>query len=525
MSQPNHTHRRRLANIILLSSLLVLTLYCILRMPYDRRRLYECVPSSVVMVSAHHNLAARYEELATNTFLQPFLQAAGLDISKLTPANAKRLRRYAPYIAGHETLLAWAPAMHGNGQPGLIAISWMGRSGMLARWRLELCRPRQLQRLPAYAGHSIWSSAQPINSDGLRVVFTIYEGILLALIAPDQNGIREVIQTAERLRKPANILADPNFMALPAKSADRFWLQHPAMTAAINDIQPDFFNAVIRAPDLLPADADGLPPDDIKSIGTLLGDRPVMTAVLPTQSACHIAACHPALKYLHYLLPPQANPFPSSLGLAVFTGDDGGGIGRGLWRIKIPALIGVLSIQNPEEGQVLVKRTLDRLNAAYKLALITDAGTKLPAQPAVNIFTIEPTTDNFLTRLAPKDRPAYAILDRQLVFSSNADALIRRLTAAARDVPPGTHQLTTPAATPCAGMLQVHLPGAIPVIQSGLTAWVLHMRASGHTELPNSIQTLRQWLDILRDMETASISLVPSRPELLIEIRSGKARN
>ncbi len=515
---------RRLAVLVLLPALLALTLFCILRMPCDPRRLHQCVPSSAVLVSAHHNLAARYEELATNAFLRPMLQAAGLNPANLSPANARRLRYCAPYIAGRETLMAWAPRMHGNGQPGLILVSWMGRAGLAARWWLELRAPAQLQRQPAYAGHSIWMAAQPVNPAGWRLAFAIHEGILIALVSPDPAGIKEVIQTAERLRRPADALANPDFLALPPETADRFWLRQPGAAAAVNAIKPGLFSAAIHAAAWLPSDTASLQPADLQPMANLLGDRPVMAAVLPARSAGQLLSLHPALQEWDDLLltPPDGGRPDGALGLALLTGGDGGGLGLGPWRISIPALIGFIPIRNPAEGQAMVKQTLDRLNASYKLGLIADAGANLPDQATAKIFTIEPTTDNFLARLAPEDRPAYAILDRWLLFSSNAGALARRFAPPPQDGQTSARWHQAASAAPCAGMLWLDLPRAIPAIQSGLTAWTLHLRAPGRVDPPGWLQILRQWLDELRVMETACIRLMPGQPTVLVDISAGK---
>lgn len=515
------TARYRLAAGLLLIALAALVVTFILRMPYDPQRLHQSIPAAAVLVSSHHNLAARYENLSTNVFLRPVLEAAGLDPAGLSPGAAAQLRRYAPYVAGHTTLLAWAPRMARTGQPGLIVASWMGRAGLAARWRLELSAHRQLRRQPPYAGHSIWTATQPVNQAGWELTFTIYNGVLLAIVSPDPEGIKEVIQTAERLMPAANARQNPDFQALPAAAPDRFWLRQPApMAAAITAINPRQFSACINAAGLLPWPGTNLQEADLETMAGVLGDRPVMAAILHADTARQLAAYLPQdlMEFCDDLLSHSAaGPESNCLGLTILTGADGGGFGQPPWRLNIPALVGFVRAGGVENGQAIVRRMLDRLNARHKLGLIADAGTILPGGRLLKIFTIEATTDNFLARLAADDRPAYAIVDGWLLFSSNAGALARRLSAAADGAPQARWQAAVKS-TPAAAMLWMDMPGGVRALQLGFTGLALQMRAPGRTDQPFWLKTLRQWLDALRNMQTARLWLAPDAPALFLEI-------
>ncbi len=514
---------RRLAGWLLIAALAALAVYIILRMPYDGQRLHQCIPDSAAVVSVHHNLAARYEYLATNVLLRPILQAAGLDPAKLNPADAERLRRCAPYIAGRTTLLGWMPRMRLNGRPGLAIVSWMGRAGLGARWWLELRAPGRLQRQPAYAGYSIWTVAHPANPAGWRLVFTIHEGMLLALFSPDPDGIREIIQTAERLLPSAGALANRDFLALPPEAADRCWLRRPiSMAAAVTAITPQTCRVRLNASDWLPAPAGQLPAGDLQPMADLLGDSPVMAAMLNADAARHLAALLPGPFDCSDLLLPRQDGGGASLGLALLTGKDGGGFGTAPWRLSIPALAGYLPLGSPDDGPAVVKRALDRLNARYRLGLIADGGEKLTGHSLVEIFTIEPTTENFLARLAAEDRPAYAVLDHGLFFCSNAGALARRFAAASRNATANPRWRRALAGTPCSAMLWMNMPGGIAAVQLGMTALALQMRAAGRPDQPFWLKTIRQWLDELRNMQTARIWLDPDQPTVFVEISGNK---
>ncbi len=514
---------RRLAGWLLVSALTALAVYCILRMPYDRRSLHQCIPDSAALVSEHHNLAARYEELAANVFLQPILQAAGLDSAQLSPADSGRLRRWAPYVAGRTTLAGWMPRMRLNGRPGLAIVSWMGRAGLGARWWLELRAPSLLRRQPAYAGYSIWTSAKPVNPAGWRLSFTVHKGMLLALFSPDPEGIREIIQTAERLLPSAGALANRDFLALPPEAADRCWLRHPvSLAAAITAITPHSCRVRFNAADWLTPPAGKIEDSDWQPMAEVLGDTPVMTAILSGDAARNLAASLPGPLDYGDLLLPQQDGRGASLGLALLTGKDGGGFGTAPWRLSIPALLGFMPLRRPDDGQAAVKRVLDRLNARYRLGLIADGGEKLTGRTSVKIYTIEPTTDNFLARLAPEDRPAYAILDNWLLFCSNASAMARRFAA-----PSSPGETADPrwcralAGTPCAAMLWMNMPRGIAAVQLGLTAFILQRRAAGQLDQPSWLKPIRQWLDALRNMQSARIWLDPEQPTVFLEINSG----
>ncbi len=265
------------------------------------------------------------------------------------------------------------------------------------------------------------------------------------------------------------------------------------MAAAVTAITPQTCRVRLNASDWLPAPAGQLPAGDLQPMADLLGDSPVMAAMLNADAARHLAALLPGPFDCSDLLLPRQAGGGASLGLALLTGKDGGGFGTAPWRLSIPALAGYLPLGSPDDGPAVVKRALDRLNARYRLGLIADGGEKLTGHSLVEIFTIEPTTENFLARLAAEDRPAYAVLDHGLFFCSNAGALARRFAAASRNATANPRWRRALAGTPCSAMLwmrtcQWHYPRAVEHDGAG----------AANTRGPDQpfwLKTIRQWLD------------------------------
>lgn len=508
-------------------------------MPYDPASLYRAIPADAVLISSHQHLAQRWNQLATNLWLNPFIEAAEISgQSPNTGISSKTLSRLARLmrLARHETLLAYLPAPGGTGQPTWMVASWIGGWSPCVRWALYWGRWPGIKELGALGGRTMWGLQTPI-ANGQRLSFACGDGVLLACLSSNPSAIRHVIMAYDGLTPSTRARAE--LQAIPKPTCpDVAWFQwqdpasaeHFTLTGELARFDDQGLSATIR---LRPSPCRQVRLTDCINIGAVkqaLGDLPAMVVALPLTTIHDrlIPAVNTPtwLQTTHRILQADwMQQDTNGLVLAVFTGEYGGGYGRKPLRLSIPALMAFTRVRQPENIRRLIGRELDLLNARHRLGLIQDPVPLTVGTQTIN--TIEITSNSNLAELEAEDRPAYTLAGNWLIVSSQAGSLakliqrIQKLDNETPLVPAGWHGAM--AATNTTGLAWLDLDTGGKTVQLALSLWGLSQRTADAPSMPRTIKAARTLLDRIRALQACTLRMEPDGSNAVVHLEIGPA--
>ncbi len=521
--------------------------------PYREEALYRAIPADAVFVSAHRNLAGRWQDLARHPAVRNLL---GPEPARTEHAGRRRSgnRLAANWLrlAKKETVIAYIPAQGPGRGEAWICASWIGSSSCWRRWALCLLPARGLERLPGHCnGRPTWRWRQPLTAHGERLSLAFGEGIILACLSRDPGALRRAILAYDGLapsaasapalhpgRPPLDPLAGP---AAPA-AADRGWVRwlrpgsppdDPLLISyALTRLDAERLSADIGIHPGLEARAPLVDSPALPALANLLGDTPALLLILPldlvrdqadaASDSTHARFIRTVLK--HSALPARGN----HVFLALLSGDYSGAMGKEPFRVRVPTLLVGVQISPGANLKRVANEIVDVVNAHYRLGLIID-----PAPPAGQppIAMLETTRSGLFAGVAAEDRPAYAVADGWLIFSSHAGSLRqllgRRPEAGARsNALPARWQAKLEAGKPSA-LLWADLDVCGRVLQLPLTVLAISRRGQPEDAPadPNrAIKALKTWLEHARPLKTGALWMDANTPApgLHLEIGEGQ---
>lgn len=399
--------------------------------PREPERLYRAVPAEASLVIIHDHPYSAWTAISTNPALQRLARRVG--VARKTDASvleAIRHMKLAKRDAKSKMILAYIPSAAENGGPALIASSWMGSASILLRWMLMLRRFPEFREIGRYAGWSIWGPDESLTDSGMKLSIAAGEGMLLACLSKQRDGVRRAIAAYEGLM-PSSAGREQALNESETSSPNRGWLKIGAVTVSfrIDHAGQDALTVVFRIHrdicgfTALDETADMAVPE------RLLGDIPAVCAACSMSTArvllSSVLPSSLASLAANLLDGDELRHDTQALILAVLTGDYDGGFGIPPLRARIPTVI-VMFRENGKEPHPLVGRLLDDLNSAYRAGLIIRPDAEIIGNYRMNV--IEPTDGTILSGMDVSDRPAYALCEDWLIISSNARALSILLT-------------------------------------------------------------------------------------------------
>jgi len=557
----NMSFQRRIIFWVLLCLFIGSTAFYLTWVPYRPTDLYRAIPAQAILVSSHQDLAGRWPGLATNLILKAFINPSDATPDQHRSLAASRpAQQWISRLARKESVMAYVPALGPNGEPAWVFTSWIGSASHYLRWALRFQRIPGLDRLGNYCnGRPIWIFRQPLTLSGARVSVAFGEGLFLATLSRNPNAMRHIIMAYDGLAP--SIASSPSYhpdirpfgrtgapesgktSQVPIRSAtamDQGWVRflQPGrklsntltISYTIARLNADYLSAEIRIqPEFKPrpALADTM---DIPAFGQLLGDLPALVAMLPLDIMRDLLgpSISPGLHVVRQALRSNAFSAPdNSLVVTLLTGDYGGGFGKEPLRIKTPTLMAFLKLRNPDNAKYLITEVLDNLNAHYRLGLIIDPSA-IPAGK-MTVHTVEATQPNLLSSLANEDRPAYAVVGPWIIFSSNAQSLVKLLTRhqeseTPQDIPQGRWQAQLDQNKACA-FLWMDLAVCGRVLQLPLTALAISRRGDPSASSSDSrptIKTVKTWLEDVRSLKTGVLWMESGTPAPTLRLEIGE---
>jgi len=375
--------------------------------PYPPAVLYRAIPASATFVSAHAQLAERWQSLAGNPAAVSVGRAMGYE-----PGDLEALRRdpdvqaLLDQLAPKETVLAYLPSAGLGAEPAWVFSSWLGGRAQRLRWLLHFSSPSELEKLGRVRGHAVWR----ILDSGLPPPYTLHavlvEGAVIGCISRDAGALSTVLDAYDGLapalyhRRAA--LGLPLEVAAEAV-ADRGWLRISGAGSAgrvvfdLEEAGPDRLSGRLRW-----CGVPGLPAPGTARFtefpSAIWGDAPCAAAAVDVGvfEALLMPFFSPSWEQVVQLLRDRVGGGPAALGF--FTGAYSGR----LFGMKIPGAVLAWKVPPDLTARAVLNDLLDTLNTQHQWGLID-----VPwSEESPDLRVIEATTDVPYARFSREERLA-----------------------------------------------------------------------------------------------------------------------
>lgn len=412
-----------------------LTIWWTLHVPYAPEQIWKTIPAEAVFVSEHRNLAERWDDFSHNPFTRSLLTTVGLTPAALQDISRDpESRKWLEALTAKDSVLAFVPALGAYREPAWVFASWLGGRSQRLRWSLAWQRDGGFKRGLAHHGRTYWV-VEDLEIDGEhKLTIAFVEGMLVGCLSRHPEAILEVLDTYDGLMPSVadvrNLSARGPWCTDPV-APDRGWFD-PASLERPRPVESKLvaYEFSELSPDTLAGQLCGAAPFSFAQSTTarlkadgleeVLGELPQAVVI------AHAAMLLPALE-------GEKNPFwvrqcaellrgqKSSTVMMAVLGDEYSGRFHG---IRVPTLLIGIPVEQPASVLEWIPKAFDRLNARYRWGLIS----RELAAGEQRFFVVEGTVSSNSAALTLDERPAYAVVGKWLLFSSNLDAL-RKLAA------------------------------------------------------------------------------------------------
>ncbi len=481
-----------------LAAFLAASVWWIFHIPYAPRNLLRAAPQNTVWLSAHYDLAGRWESLADNPLLRTALTT--VDPALVPPSEGKERETWGRILATlcpDETVLGYVPALGPSGAEVWFMASWLGGGSQRLRWRMGWLGPSLgLRENGRHGGRTLWRLDIPTAHAGATTAFALAEGLLLGCHSSDPNALRYLLDTVDR-RHPS--LADlPETAHDPGLGRDRpapdrgwfIWNAERSLKGSyrLPAIGEQRFSVALRL------DGAGLPAGsgpsarDLEVPGRLLGSRAFVSAVVERDWLWALMETYNPNVWADFLREALREQVDEPLVLALL-GDEFSGSLRGF---RIPTLVAAAPLAEPAVSWDGMHTFLDQWNARFGWGLIPRALTG----SAEWAYALEGTG---ILPYANRDRDqqtALLVKEGWLFWGSHAGALLNMAASAGAPERP-LDQRGCPASL----CLRVDLRKGYPIAQLALTAYTFQHLLAPPPEAQRArgrVATARLWLEALR---------------------------
>jgi len=499
------------------------------QVPYEPGRMYRALPAGVTVLSGHHNLAGRWEQVVANPLLLSVATALGADpLDWEEWKNDETVQSLLDILATHELLLGYAPELHGSGEPGWVFSAWLGGDSQRMRWLLKSLKIPELRRAASRNGWPVWVwTPRGLKSDQ-RITISVIEGMVVGCIASGTLGIDHVLACADG--NAASLEARPSlWLPEPTEYADRGWVR----LQQLGRREPDPLHYALRllpgggvegalrlpfAPTVTGSVSSAQATEDMAG---LVGDLPIACAVLDRSLGrvwLDQVFTNALAREVRGLLGGES---PGTVTLGVL----GGGYSGRFMAVRLPTVLGGVTVADPARAVADMGGVLDRLNAVTRWGLVpqlTLVGTQ-------RVYAVEGTGRTVYAKLETRERLAYTALGGSLVVGSNLETLSKLLaeqqaqgTRAGGRLGDGVRHMRERQAL---AYVWFDLLEGGKVARLAITAWSLKLLvedAAKSQPMRERLNVAKAWLDALAPFGQLHVWARPTADATEIEFKVGE---
>ncbi len=499
------------------------TIFWSLYIPHRPLDLYRAIPAQATFVSAHHNLAGRWGDLATNPVTRSLLLSLGFDEDDLdSAADGADAGPWLKRLAGQETLFAYVPRLGPAGETAWVFASWLGSGSQRLRWMLYWSKGKGIKHAFDRAGHHIWMVDPRVSKSADVISFAFVEGMVIGTISKRAATTASVLDCFDGTYPSFFRTRNPDLMPLPdTNTPDRGWFtwreksgiySAPRGFFDIHHLGPNSINADVELPwtkGELAKDAEpAVAHDDLEACWK---DGPVAVAFLRSGLLQRLAGDS------RMTLPRETLGLATDVGageiaLAAMAGDLSGRF-KG---IKMPTILAAVPVEGDAAPETNVVARMDALNAMNRWGLV-------PQELVVGsqrVYAVESTADTPYAR-SPKDELlAYTVSGSWLVFASNVEGLTNLL---ARPAPAGAREWNVQNGGDDAS-LWLDLDDGAKAFRVAITAYALKLAAEDAEKSQPMRQRLNEakaWIDAIAPMKSLRATVRVKTDRIAVHLDAG----
>lgn len=444
-------------------------------------RLYTAVPAQASFVSAHRDLAARWDEVSANPLTQSLFSRANMNVKDWASLNRDpQFRDWLGRLASDEFVLAFVPGL-AAGEDGWVFASWLGGRSQRLRLALQLSEVPGITYAGMRRGWPVWTTKPRMFKGPETLAFSLVDGMLVASFSAGGRGIETVLSCVDG-RYPSLALSGKERLS-ESGPADRGWfrlagspqapLDAPRVQFALDDFTSARLSGSLRIPCAWFEGAGPLSGAAPAALAGLQTDLPSAVLVAPAASAAlWIAATSTDVLSRAFadLVREQAS---GPLFASLFTGDYRGTF----FNMRMPAVAVGAACTNPAALGASLSAKLAAVNAAHPWALeaiATNAG-------ASQVWSVAGgARDTWYGHSEPGDRICFTAGPDWVLAASSAAAWSNVVRdAVLREARPSRLGLAAQAAArhDARAYAWVSLPDSAPAIRQGVGSYTLRLRS------------------------------------------------
>jgi hypothetical protein len=489
--------------------------------PYSPERLYKAIPAQATVVSAHHNVAGRWDDLRGNPIMLSFLHTFGVKPEEVQEVAADpAFRKWLDALASDEVVVAYVPSLGVTGDPCWVIASWIGGRSQRLRWLLRT----QDGFEPAWRRvHAVWTLRPKGWHSDMRIRFTLAEGMAIACISADPAAIDEVLACHDGY---APSLFQRPQLTLPAAAGgalDRGWFRMAGQEGpysasrgsyAFTELRTNRVQGLVRLPyKLAKPEAQGAPIGEVEEIW---GRRPVGWISVDRSVALWWFARLWKFPWATAGAELLARDIEGPVALALFADPYSGRL-KGL---KLPTLMAAGAATNGPAAMSALRARLDVLNSRYRWGLVP---RELAREPRP-VYAIEGTGRSLYAALAPNEQIGYTAGSNWLMLASNVEGLTNVLADAARGA---SASRVMADGEPASLRGWFNLEDGGKALRVALTAYAFKLGmedSRGSQATRQRLNEAKAWIDALAPLGELTFTVQPEGELSKIEFAAGRAQ-
>ena len=486
--------------------------------------LYRAIPASVALVSAHDNIAGRWDEWTAHPLVLELLEKKGVTREAVAKLGQDPVfRRLLRQMASDELLVAQVPEMRSTGEPAWVFATWLGGHSQRVRWMLKSLRRPDLKRAATRNGWLVWVWT-PRELKGQRVTFALVEGMLVGCVASETLGIDDILAGVDG---HTVTLADRPWLHLAGKPQppDRGWYRDARgalFPFHLTLLANGGARARVETPWTVPAVPATPATGDVARLdgfAQLISSNAVAAAVVDRRWMQGWLADYMTNAVGRELAALVTAENAGPVALALLAGDYSGRF----MAVRLPTLMAGLG-GSPVAQNRFVLAAMDRLNALTRWGLVA-APVMVASAPA---FAIEATGESVYARLSREENIAYTPTADGLVFASNLATMDRLLRERAGQARGPSSRFSALLAGVQDGSVRAGLwldtAEAAKVARLGVTAWSLKLLledAQGSQPARQRLNDFKAWMDALAPLGQLGIEVAEQDQRAIITLDTG----
>lgn len=513
--------KKKMLILVGVLAIVALGFWRVVYFPYDRELLYRAIPQDAAFISEHQKLGERWETLAENPFTKSLLVSLGVKPEQVEKTvKDPGIELLLSKFAKDNTIVAYAPSYGRSGRPAWVLASWAGMHGQFARWGWYSSALTGFSPLHLDGGRGGWYMPLDEGGDGRILSLAVADGVLLACVSEDTDGVKYLIDRVERRSQMSKALENRMLVEQAADGImDRGWYRTGIRNGSHQPVLLGYSlseHSASRTAGRIEVNT-GIPAGaltnsaDADSLAKLLGANASAVVMVP-------------YSYMDKLLLAESGPDwlkMAGRGLKAAALEDGTSFAcllkdeysSKIMMVKVPGFLVGTKIKDKDLSLAVVAGMIERMNVKYRWSFS-------PRKEEINgttVMVLDGTAGGISALLKTEDHYAIFVYDGWLVFSSGFDSAKKLLSAGKEGTAPWRSGYDVRKSSAYAW---VDLAAANQAMKT-LHSLSLLLNSGGGGSMKDSLAAGRSWIDSMRTLGACNLWLDQNPKGAVLDFQFG----